>query len=122
MGYWLPHLIDWVLGGSATTVVAIVLRRAVTMAAEQTRAHAVQAVKAAHGASTAAAGASVARTGAEAAEGRLEAAEARLDGMLEAVSASLGHRARDDLRFREIERQLRQGGRHAAASDHQEGH
>lgn len=129
-GYWLPHLIDWVVGGSATTAVGLLLRRAARIWADEVRAHAIQAARAAQGATTAAqgattaaVGATVARTGAEDALARLTAAEAGLGGVLEAVSASLGHRARDDLRFREIEARLdrQQGGRHAAAIDHSQG-
>jgi hypothetical protein len=116
-GYWLPHLIDWVVGGATAAVVGIAVRRALRQAALAAGLHAVEAARAAQGATQAALGATQAQVGAEAAEQRLGAVEASVAGVLDAVSASLGHRALSDLRFREIERQVNGRGRHAS-SDH----
>lgn len=120
-GYWLPHLIDWILGGAATTVVGLVLRRVLRQLRDAQLAAVKAATSGAQHAHVAAWQAAQANTSSSDVLQRLAGLEGAVEGMKGAVSASLGHRARDALRFHEIEQQLQQqrqgAGRHAAGDD-----
>lgn len=101
-GYWLPHLVDWsasiLLGAALIPLLRSMLRKA----ARQAAGHAQDAAAAATDATASA-------EAAAASERRLTGVEASVGGILDGVSASLGLRALDDLRFRSIEAELGKG-------------
>lgn len=118
-GYWFPHLVDWIVGGTVLTVVGgvvgLVLRRLLREIRAAQQATAISARIGAQSAHHAARRADATHDATSSVLERLTALEGSSDGLRDAVSASLARRALDDLRFREIEAQLapRMGGRHA---------
>lgn len=107
-GFWWPAIVGAILSGVVSTVVGfavgLVLRHVwrvhVKPAIDDLTAHTSSG---AVSASQAADDASATRVVAGDVSKRLRALEGSMSGIRETVSASLGHRIRDDLRFRELE-------------------
>lgn len=112
-GYWWPQLVSWTVGGAITAVVGVIagvlfrrlvlrpVRELLTQTAEHAQSGAVSA-------SQAASDASAARVSSADVIRRLKAVEGQVGGIRDGISASLGHRARDDLRFKSLSEQLEQ--------------
>lgn len=107
--YWLPHLIDWTLGAAGSAIVAWLVRRWIGRLVVVQDATAESAGRASIDASQAADDAAAVRQ-------RLESLEARVGDVGDSISASLGHRIGDDLRFRTLEQQLGRLGERRGAS------
>lgn len=112
-GYWWPNLVQWIVGGALTAIVGAVVgfwfRRIIRqLVVPQLGKAAENAHQGSISASQAAQDASEANLGQKAVQARLTALQGALEGMRDNVSASLGHRAKEDLRFRQLEQQLEQ--------------
>lgn len=80
--YWLPHLVDWTLGAAGSAVVAWLVRRWLRTLSVANAEEAAEVRQ------------------------RLTVLERRFAAVGDAISASLGHRAVADLRFRAIEQRI----------------
>lgn len=108
--FWWPNIAGALVSVGITTLVGVplgfVVRRAWRQwltTQERVAEHALQAsVSATQGAQDA----SSVVTGQAEVVRRLKAVEGAVDGMKESTSASLGHRAREDVRFRGLEQRM----------------
>lgn len=108
--YWAPNLTSWLLGGAisavASVIVGILVRRWLRQILGQQLETGRHAEQGAISASQTAQSVSAMQTGQADVVRRLRGLEGRVEGLGDAISASLGHRARDDLRFRDLEQRL----------------